>query len=54
MKSFRRYITENASREEQVEAVRNLIVALIKSGAMDDYIASDLLRVEPKKEASTR
>ena len=46
MKSFTRFITEDASSDEQVRAIRNAIVALLSSGAMDALIKRDLLMKE--------
>jgi len=46
MKSFTRFIEEDASSDEQVRAIRNAIVALLSSGAMDALIKRDLLMKE--------
>ena len=46
MKSFARFIKENTSSDEQVRAIRNAIIALITSGALDAFIKSDLLMKE--------
>ncbi len=53
MKSFARFIKEDASADvigasadDQVRAIRNLIAALISSGAMDAFITRDLLMKE--------
>ncbi len=48
MKSFRQFIKEDTSTssDEQVHAIRNAIVALISSGAMDAFIKSDLIKEE--------
>ena len=46
MKSFTRFIKEDTRSDEQVRAIRNAIVALISSGAMDAFITRDLLMKE--------
>ena len=46
MKSFTRFIKEDTRSDEQVRAIRNAIVALLSSGAMDALIKRDLLMKE--------
>ena len=46
MKSFTRFIKEDTRSDEQVRAIRNAIVALISSGALDAFIKSDLIKEE--------
>ncbi len=45
IKSFQQFIAEEApgTTEEQVTTIRNLLAAIISSGAMDAFIRSDLL-----------
>ena len=48
IKSFQQFIAEEApgTTEEQVTTIRNLLAAIISSGAMDAFIARDLLMKE--------
>ena len=46
MKSFQRFVKETPASEEHVVAIRNMLAALIASGAWDDLIKRDLLMKE--------
>ncbi len=48
IKSFQRFTAEGSpvTTEEHVATIRNLLAALISSGAMDEFITRDLLMKE--------
>lgn len=46
MKSFQRFVKEATASDEKLASLRNMLAALVASGAFDDLIKRDLMKEE--------